>query len=269
MHIGSRYARAGRAAVAALALLTGPALAGCSGDDEPEIGPADETLAGAVADFTEAGTGDYSFQLGDDDEPMIRSTGQFGLADAVATLDLRLISGDRGVRSEQVRIGDDAWFRTSQNGPGPATGCWRSGRPDRASGLLGHESAASGDGITAPPAVRVVTTAEGEKWVEGGTVRGTADLFSVASTLGEVVTSLDLTPENTDGRVEATFLLEGGEVLAWRTDLVTVFRALADSGAELDPEMVRLLDSGLDVPVITGFSKLGEDVTVEPPTKLC
>ncbi|GGD12002.1 hypothetical protein [Nocardioides daphniae] len=270
MRIGSRNARAGNATMAALALVTGLALAGCSGDDEPEAGPADETLAAAVAAFTDAGTGDYTFQLGDDDEPMIRSEGKFGVADSVATLDLTLTNGERSLRSEHVRVGDDVWFRTSQDSTGPASGCWRAGRPDRASGLLGPGPAESGEGTPAPPAVAVVATAEGEEWVaKGDTVRGTADLFTVASTLGEVVSSLELAPEQTQGRVEVTFLVDGEDVVAWRTDLVTVLRALADSGAELDPEMVRLLDGDIDIPVMAGFSQLGEDVSVEPPSDLC
>lgn len=271
---GTKRARL-RTGVVALTLVGSLALAGCSDDgdddDRPEAGPVAEVLDEAVASFSHGNTGSYTFQLGDDGEPLIRSTGEFALDVPTSTTDLTLVNGERTSRAEQVRIGDRAWFRVAKDGAEP-TGCWEQTTPQRAATRLGIAQPPKDDQAVVPPVAAVVTGAVGTEWIdEGTTARATTDLYAVAATLGDAVTALDLTPGNTRGEVEVTILLdrEKGTVLAWRTDLVTVLKALQESGADLDQETVALLDSGVDLPVMAGFSDLGDGIDVEAPAPVC
>lgn len=278
MSITVLHRRARRAAVA-LGLTATLALAGCSDDDgdSPDATRAADALDRAVSNFSDEESGSYTFQLGDDSDPLMRSTGEFDLDDDVATVDLTLSNGDRRVRSEQVRLGQQRWYRTSKKDDTAPTGCWRKGSPPRGANLASIPLTGSAGPYEAPPVVGVVTTALGEEWVteastegsKSNTVKGTADLYAVASTLGDAVASLGISAEDTSGRVDVTFLLDGEDVMAWSTDLVTVLKGLSDAGVKLDADTQRLIESGTEVPVMAGFSKLGDDVDVEEPTPVC
>ncbi|QCX28928.1 hypothetical protein [Nocardioides jishulii] len=278
MSITVLHRRARRAALA-LGLTATLALTGCSDDDgdSPDATRAADALDQAVSNFSAEESGSYTFQLGDDSDPLMRSSGEFDLEDDVATVDLTLSNGQRRQRSQQVRLGERRWFRTAKRNDAAPAGCWRTGSPPRGANLAGIPLTGSAGPFVAPPVVGVVTTAVGEEWVteastegsKSNTVKGTADLYAVASTLGNAVASLGISAEDTSGRVDVTFLLDGDNVMAWSTDLVTVLKGLSDAGVKLDGDTQRLVESGAEVPVMAGFSKLGDDVDVEEPTPVC
>lgn len=246
-------------------------LTGCTDDgpEGPDAGPAPRALEEAVATFSHGNTGAYTFQLGDDGEPLIRTTGTFALDEAKLDWRMTLSNGERTTVTEQRRLGGRSWLRTARDAD--PTGCWRAMPAARAQQRTGTPfeppRTASGQHPVLPQAA-VVTTADDAAWVEEGTVlTATTDLHSLAATLGEVVGELDLDPATLDARAEVTLLLEQGDVVAWRTDLVAVLRALRDVGVELTDDLAALVETGAEVPVATGFSDLGNGASIERPAR--
>lgn len=256
----------GALAVAASLVIT----AACSGSDDegPDAGPAPDALAEAVASLTDANAGRLTFQVGDDNDALIRTTGAYVLDARQTEWQMTLSNGERSVVTEQRRLGDRAWLRSARNGEAP-TSCWQAFGARRAAERTSTQFEPPADASPDHPLlphVAVATTAEGEKWVSpGSVVEGTADLYSVAATLGEVVGELDISPATLEGRAAVSFLLDDGEVLAWNTDVVAVLESLAEAGVELTDDMEELVETGAEIRMATGFSDLAGDVEVEAP----
>lgn len=254
------------------------ATAACSGDEDeaPDAGPAPEALEFAIDNFGHGNTGHFTFQVGDDTEALIRTTGSFALIESHHAWQMTLSNGRRSVVTDQHRLEDRAWLRVSRDGS-PPEGCWQALSARAAGERTGtpYEQVPTSSGGRHPalPQAAVVTTAEATDWAddaEGSVVEATTDLYSLAATLGEVVGDLDLSPDTLDARADLTFLLDDrGDVAAWRTDLVAVLEALADAGVTLTDDMQALVETGATIQVMTGFSDLGDGVELEQPTELC
>lgn len=252
------------------------ASAACSGDedDQPDAGPASEALDEAVASFSHGNTGQFVFQVGDDNDALISTTGAFSLTESNHEWQMTLSDGESSIVTDQRRLDDRAWLRISRDGSAP-TGCWQAVTARQAGVRTStpYEPLATDSGGRHPslPQAAVVTTAEATDWSssgEGSVVEATTDLYSLAATMGEVVGDLDLTPDNLDARGEVTILLDDrGDVAAWRTDLIGVFESLADAGVTLTEDMEALVETGAEVPVMTGFSELGNGVELTAPAR--
>lgn len=258
----------GALAVAASLVLT----AACSGDEDegPDVGPAPEVVADAVAAFSDANTGRFTFQIGDDTDALVGTSGAYVVDARQVEWQMTLSNGERSVVTDQVRLANRAWLRTARNGSAPE-GCWQPSTARRAAERTStqFERPASSDG-TYPvlPHAAVVTTVEGDEWVsEGSVAEGTADLYAVSATLGEVVSDLDLDPESLDARTDVTLLLSEGEFVAWRTDVVAVLEALGEAGVTLTPDMEELVETGADIQVASAFHDVGADVDIEAPAR--
>lgn len=255
------------------------ATAACGGDEDeaPDAGPASEALGEAVDNFAHGNTGHFTFQVGDDTEALIRTTGSFALIESHHAWQMTLSNGRRSVVTDQHRLEDRAWLRVSRDGS-PPDGCWQALSARAAGERTGtpYEQVPTASGRhPALPQAAVVSTAEATGWAddgEGSVVEATTDLYSLAATLGEVVGDLDLSPDTLDARADITVLLDGrGEVVAWRTDLVAVLSSLADAGVTLTDDMEALVETGAAIPVMTGFSDLGDGVDLTTPdgTEVC
>lgn len=242
--------------------------AACSGDtgDQPDVGPASDAVEQAVASFTDADTGRFTFQVGEDTDALIRTTGAYAMAADQLSWQMTLSNGRRSVVTDLVRLDDRAWLRVGRRGAAPR-GCWEPVAARQAGVRTGTQFEPRG-GQPALPHAAVVTAAEGTAWVsEGSVVEATTDLYSLAATLGEVVGELDLTAESLDARADVTMLLEDGDVVAWRTDLVAVLEALSEAGVALTQDMQALVETGAEIQVATGFHALGNEMAIAGPDR--
>lgn len=258
----------GALAVAASLVLT----AACSGDEDegPDVGPAPEVVADAVAAFSDDNTGRFTFQIGDDSDALVSTSGAYVVDARQVEWQMTLSNGERSVITDHVRLADRAWLRSARDGSAPE-GCWQPSTARRAAERTSTEFEPPADSVgTYPllPHAAVVTTVEATEWSSAGSVaEGTADLYTVSATLGEVVGELDLSPESLDARIGVSLLLDDGQMLAWRTDVVAVLEALADAGVTLTDDMVELVDTGADIQVASAFHDLGADVDIERPAR--
>ena len=252
---------------AAVVLVCG--LTACSAGEEtvqevPDAGPAPQALASAVAVWTDDNTGRFTFFLGEQNDFLLASKGDYVMDQDLVRMGSVAQKNGEVITTELVLGRDESWSRSAV-APASPEGCWVRRTGERAGELTGG---AFGD--TEPSAaflaqLAVVDLAEGTSWEAPGTVlHATTDLYTLVSTLGQSWRQLDLEPTSRH-RSEVTFLLDQGEIVAWRTDLGTILESVREAGVELTTEMEQVIDLDVALPVTTSFADLGADVEIDPP----
>lgn len=258
--------RARLAAVAVLVCAVSACTAGEKSDEHPDAGPAPDALSAAIDGWTESNSGRFRFFLGDENDYLMATESAYLLDEDRVELGTVLRNGEQTTTVEAIRDRDQTWSRTAAGAEAPQ-GCWVR-TPNGRTGPGGSDAFGSGASTTTVPQLAVLEQAKGIAWVEEGNVlTATTDLYALVSSLGQTWRQLDLDPNQGD-RAEITVLLADDEVVAWRTDLGSVLEAARDAGAEVTPEMEQMIETGVEIQVLTGFSALGDEVQVaRPPRK--
>lgn len=227
-------------AVLATSVVLASTLTACGGD-EPSVESAADALDSALEDVREESSGTFQFMLGDS----LHVAGSYDLDSETSRSTLSTDDGEEQASVEQVTAPDAGWVRVGERKDGSP--CW-----------LGS----SGGGT--PAYVEVALSAEAIEWVDPGRVlRATVALDLLTATLGEA--SEDFEVEDSTARAEVLFLMDGGVLTAWKTDLASVLSAARDAGGDLSKEMEQVISMDGEVPMMASFSDIGGAVDHAPP----
>lgn len=166
---------------------------------------------------------------------------------------------------EYIKDRKQVWFRYEKTGFVEGSTCWMHMPADRLKDLHGIAPASRGT-YGLPAAVNVALQGKGQTWDQPGEVlRGTTDLYTLASAVGKMTTEFGLDFESTD-RVEVDFVLEDGRLVGWKASLPTLVEAAKHAGGKVPDELLGVELEG-DFPITADFTDLGEPVSIERPDR--
>ncbi|MFC6154915.1 hypothetical protein [Nocardioides yefusunii] len=237
-HTSSRRRSAG--ALCATVLLV--PLAACGGTPT-----ADVAIADAVAEIRAENTGRFVNTLEASGSPLLRSEGDYDLDAGASSWTTTYDTGDERSTTATVQIGNQL-FTQPDTSAGP---CWFSEELP-----AGYESI--------PGAVRMALQATARDWAtEGITAVGATSMHAAVATLGDLASDVTLGP--TDQSIPASIQFDEKSVTALRTTMADILSAVRQSGGATSALLEPFGAKGLDVTVLAGFSRVGEEVSISAP----
>jgi hypothetical protein len=263
-------------AIAATTLLV-VALAGCSGDDDEGVPPAQArptvltdltddpaattAVSQALAALRAGNAGTFTTHLVYSDSTY-DYRGSYRLSPAQQRLSVTADLPDGLVETDAVGDADRFYVRLPPDGP-VSSPCWVSGDPQQIAEVTGFES--NPDFNQLPGAISLAATASGAAFVEGlpEEVLGSVDLATATALISPRLPGL-LGIVAGDDRVVAQLSLDDGVLARISVAGPAILAALEVAGTEVDPE--ELADVfGAAVPIEVTLSDSGAEVVIEPP----